>query len=64
MPERIATINGFEINFLGDGDWEIYSSEYAVTVGTKTSRLAAEKFAMDCKGDGSGKTWEKYPLCS
>jgi len=31
-------------------------------VAYKTSRKDAEEFARGCKGDGSGKTWEREAI--
>ena len=61
--ERISTVNGFWINFNSNsGTYTVVWVPNGCEVGYKTTREAAEKFASGCKGDGTGKTWEKYKL--
>lgn len=65
MTEKYAIINGYQINYCkGAGVWEIVEIKTGTEVGYKNNREAAEKFAIGCRGDGSGKTWQKCRLWS
>jgi len=63
VEERISTVNGFWINFcIPSGVYVVVWIKTGAEVGYKLTRRAAEDFAMGCKGDGYGKTWEKYRM--